>query len=171
MISGGEIMDKLIKTIEKTQIFAGIVFLVIFFLATLLQIITRYLGMSVLWTEEVANYTFIWAIFMGAAVMVNHKEHFTFDFLQMKLSRKNSQYLNIFIDALLVAFNIFITIYGFQLLQHFWNYTWETVPSFKMGFVWLAVPVMSITMILYSLNHIIRAVTKLKNTDGKEISN
>src|SRR5690625_7956455 len=99
-------MNRLIKTIEKIQITAGIIFLVIFFLATLLQIITRYMGMSVLWTEELANNAFIWAIFMGAAVMVNHKEHFTFDFLQMKLNQKNRLYLNIFIDALLVAFKI-----------------------------------------------------------------
>lgn len=164
-------MNKLIKAIEKVQIASGIIFLVIFFLATMIQIITRYLGMSVLWTEELANYTFIWAIFMGAALMVNHKEHFTFDMLQMKLSRKNSLYLNIFIDGLLVVFNLFITVYGFQLLQHFWNYTWETVPTFKMGFVWLAVPVMSITMILYSLNHIVNSISRIKIMDGKEVGN
>lgn len=164
-------MNRLIKTVEKVQITAGIVFLVIFFLSTLLQIITRYLGMSVLWTEELANYTFIWAIFMGAAIMVNHKEHFTFDLLQMKVKGKNKLYLNISIEALLVAFNLLITMYGFQLLQHFWNYTWETVPAFKMGFVWLAVPVMSVTMILYSVNHIVNSISSLKRIDGKEVSN
>lgn len=164
-------MNKLIKTIERIQITAGIIFLVVFFLATILQIITRYLGMSVLWTEELANYTFIWAIFMGAAVMVNHKEHFTFDMLQLKISRKNNLYLNIFIDGLLVIFNLFITMYGFQLLQNFWNYTWETVPAFKMGFVWLSVPVMSITMIFYSINHIMNSFNSLKKVNGKEVSN
>lgn len=164
-------MNKMIKAIEKVQIAAGILFLVMFFLATILQIVTRYMGLSVLWTEELANYAFIWAIFMGAALMVSHREHFTFDMLKLKLSRKNNLYLNIFIDALLVVFNLYITIYGFQLLQHFWNYTWETVPAFKMGFVWLSVPVMSITMILYSVNHIINSIASLKKLDGKEISN
>lgn len=164
-------MNKMIKAIEKVQIAAGILFLVMFFLATILQIVTRYMGLSVLWTEELANYAFIWAIFMGAALMVSHREHFTFDMLKLKLSRKNNLYLNIFIDALLVVFNLYITIYGFQLLQHFWNYTWETVPAFKMSFVWLSVPVMSITMILYSVNHIINSIASLKKLDGKEISN
>lgn len=164
-------MNKMIKAIEKVQIAAGILFLVMFFLATILQIVTRYMGLSVLWTEELANYAFIWAIFMGAALMVSHREHFTFDMLKLKLSRKNNLYLNIFIDTLLVVFNLYITIYGFQLLQHFWNYTWETVPAFKMGFVWLSVPVMSITMILYSVNHIINSIASLKKLDGKEISN
>lgn len=164
-------MNKMIKAIEKVQIAAGILFLIMFFLSTILQIITRYMGLSVLWTEELANYTFIWAIFMGAALMVNHREHFTFDMLKLKLSRKNNLYLNIFIDALLVVFNLYITMYGFQLLQHFWNYTWETVPAFKMGFVWLSVPVMSVTMVLYSVNHIINSIGSLKKLDGKEISN
>lgn len=164
-------MNRLVKTIEKVQITAGILFLIIFFLATLLQIITRYMGMSVLWTEELANNAFIWAIFMGAAVMVKHKEHFTFDFLHMKLGQKKKLYLDIFIDALLVAFNILITLYGFQLLEHFWNYTWETVPALKMGFIWLAVPVMSVTMILYSVDHIADSIGKLRKMNGKEVGN
>src|SRR5699024_8289406 len=164
-------MNRLLTTIEKIQTTAGILFLVISFLAPLLQIITRYMGMSVLWTEELANNAFIWAIFMGAAVMVKHKEHFTFDFFQMKLGQNNRLYLKIFFDVLLVAFNVLITLYGFQLLEHFWNYTWETVPAFKMGFIWLAVPVMSVTMILYSVDHIADSIGKLREMNGKEVGN
>ncbi|WP_020006775.1 TRAP transporter small permease [Salinicoccus albus] len=163
-------MNKFVKSLEKGQIVLGIIFLLIFFTATIVQIVTRFVGWSVIWTEELANYSFIWAIFMGAAVMVNHKEHFTFDMLQSKFKGKYKSYLSIFIDALLIIFNIFITMYGFQLLNHFWDFTWETVPAFNMGVVWLAVPVMSITMIIYSLNHILNAFNSLKDPDGKGVS-
>lgn len=164
-------MNKLIKSLEKGQIVVGIICLLIFFMSTIVQIVTRFFGWSVLWTEELANYSFIWAIFMGAAVMVNHKEHFTFDLLQAKLKGKPKLYLSIFIDALLVIFNIFITLYGFQLLNHFWNFTWETVPAFNMGVVWLAVPVMSITMLVYSSNHILNSFISFKDQNEKELRN
>ena len=160
-------MKTIIQSVEKVQIGLGIFFLLVFFLATLLQILTRFMGWSVIWTEELANYSFIWAIFMGAAVMVNRKEHFTFDFLQMKLPRKMKLYLDIFIDVLLLAFNIVLLVYGVVILSHFWHYTWETLPFLKKGYVWLSLPVMSATMLLYSFGHIGRAFGYLRNLNGK----
>ncbi|MBR3118235.1 MAG: TRAP transporter small permease subunit, partial [Oceanobacillus sp.] len=81
-------MKRFVNVLEKVQIITGVTFLCIFFLVIMLQIVTRHLGISVIWTEEVANYSFIWGIFMGAAVMVNRREHFNFDFLIRKLNGK-----------------------------------------------------------------------------------
>ena len=148
-------MSKLVGVIEKIQIFIGSFALISFFIAIIVQIITRYLGISVTWTEEGANYSFIWAIFLGAAVMLNRREHFAFDTLLNKMSGKKHETLQTFIDILLIVFNLFITYYGFLILNHFWNYRWENIPELNMGYVWLVIPIMSISMILYSLNHII----------------
>ena len=147
-------MNKFIGILEKIQIFLGSIALISFFIAIVVQIITRYIGISVTWTEEVANYSFIWAVFMGAAVMLNRREHFAFDTLLNKLSPRKHTILKTFIDILLIIFNAFITYYGFLILNHFWDYRWETLPELKMGYVWIIIPIMSISMILYSLNHI-----------------
>ncbi|MFD2831513.1 TRAP transporter small permease [Corticicoccus populi] len=162
-------MSRFVKTLEKIQVTIGIIALLIFFTAILIQILTRYLGWSVLWTEEVSTYSFIWAMFMGASVMVNHREHFSFDTLQYKLSEINRNRLNMFIDSLLIAFNLFIVSYGITIINHFWNYRWETVPFMKMGYVWLVIPVMAVSMIIYSLHHIIERVKNNKNRSEKEV--
>ncbi|SFD69489.1 TRAP-type C4-dicarboxylate transport system, small permease component [Lentibacillus persicus] len=151
-------MDKIIKYIERTQIAAGVSFLVIFFFAVLFQIVTRHLSISVIWTEEVANYSFVWAIFMGAAVMVNRRDHFTFDILKNKLTGKKRSILSIINDTILILFNIGIFYFGIQVVGQFWDYNWNALPEMKMGYVWISIPIMAGTMIIYSLGHIVRHV-------------
>ncbi|WP_077623283.1 TRAP transporter small permease [Sediminibacillus massiliensis] len=160
-------MSRFIRILEKIQLTAGVAFLTVFFVAIVIQIVTRHLGISVIWTEEVANYSFIWAVFMGAAVMVNRRDHFTFDMLQRKLKNKPKHTLNIFNDIVLILFNIAIFLYGIQVVQRFWDYTWASLPAMKMGYVWLSIPIMASTMIVYSLSHL---VSHIKNFNTKEVS-
>ncbi|MFC0469069.1 TRAP transporter small permease [Halalkalibacter kiskunsagensis] len=157
-----------IKQLEKIQLSLGIIFLSIFFIAVLVQVVTRYLGISVIWTEEVANYSFIWAVFMGAAVMVNRKDHFNFDYLSKKLKGKAKQSLSIVTDSILLVFCSGLFIYSLTALTSFWNYNWVSLPMIKMGYVWLSLPVMSITMVIYLFAHIVTSVKKIAAGEGNE---
>ncbi|MDF0726340.1 TRAP transporter small permease subunit [Cytobacillus sp. S13-E01] len=156
-----------IKMLERIQLTVGVISLTIFFIAIIIQITSRYLGISVIWTEEVANYSFIWAVFMGAAVMVNKREHFNFDFLAQKLTGKKKIYLRIFNDLVLLMFNFAIFFYGIQAVTNFWNYNWVSLPFLKMGYVWISLPIMAITMFIYSLSHLLTSIKELR---GKEVS-
>src|SRR5699024_12347400 len=102
----------MINTLEKIQIVIGVIFLCVFFGVVVFEIVTRYLGISVIWTEEVANYSFVWAVFMCTAIMVNRREHFSFDFLIQKLQGTKKFFLRIFNDAILIAFIICIFLLG-----------------------------------------------------------
>ncbi|MFD1414318.1 TRAP transporter small permease [Oceanobacillus jeddahense] len=155
-------MKKFIHALEKIQIVIGVLFLCVFFCVIVLQIVTRHLGISVIWTEEAANYSFIWAVFMGAAIMVNRREHFNFDFLQQKLQGKKRIYLSLFNDTVLIIFNVCIFLLGLQIVSEFWNYTWSTLPDMKMGYVWVAIPIMAGTMLIYTFFHMVEHVQKLK---------
>ncbi|GGK06363.1 hypothetical protein GCM10007063_31080 [Lentibacillus kapialis] len=161
-------MNKLVKYIERTQIVFGVTFLVIFFLTVLLQIVTRHLSISVIWTEEVANYSFVWAVFMGAAVMVNRRDHFNFDILQKKLGGKKKFFLNMLNDIILVLFNITILYFGIKVVQKFWDYNWTALPDMKMGYVWISIPIMAITMIIYSLSHMLKHFERFRKGEAQE---
>ena len=154
-----------IKLLEKVQLTIGVICLSIFIIAIIIQISTRYLGIPVIWTEEVANYSFIWAVFMGASVMVNRREHFSFDFLQIKLKGKSRTSLFIITDVILLAFNLGIFYYGVQVVSNFWDYNWTSLPFLKMRYVWISVPIMGLTMFIYSFAHLISDFKVLK---GKE---
>ena len=63
-------MKKAIDVLQKIQTLVGSIFLTIFLVTVVIQMLTRYLGISAIWTEDVAMYSFIWSIFMGASIMV-----------------------------------------------------------------------------------------------------
>lgn len=161
-------MKRFINMLEKAQIAVGVIFLCVFFLVIMFQIATRYMGVSVIWTEEVANYSFVWAIFMGASVMVNRREHFNFDFIQRKLQGKKRLSLSIFNDLVLIIFNIFIFLLGIQVTVEFWNYRWETILEMKMGYIWIVIPIMAATMIFYSLSHLIDHIKAFNMKEADE---
>ncbi|MBM7552012.1 TRAP transporter small permease [Thalassobacillus pellis] len=157
-----------IKWLERIQLTIGILFLCIFFIAILIQVITRYLGVSVVWTGEVANYAFIWSVFMGAAVMVNRREHFKFDLLLKKLKGRKRNSLYIFNDLILLAFSFAIFFYGMQAVQSFWNYNWVSLSEMKMGYVWISVPIMGGTMVIYILNNIFQTIKNFNREEAVE---
>ncbi|MRH44482.1 TRAP transporter small permease subunit [Aquibacillus halophilus] len=161
-------MNRFVNILEKIQLTAGALSLLTFFVVIVIQIVTRHLGVSVIWTEEVANYSFIWAVFMGAAVMVNRRDHFTFDFLQRKLTGKPKLSLSIFTDSVLILFNIAIFYFGLQVVERFWNYNWAALPAMKMGYVWLSIPIMAGTMVIYSTVHLINHAKMLKVKEVNE---
>ncbi len=152
-------MEKIIKSIRDIQLTIGVFCLSIFFISVLIQIFTRYLGMSVLWTEELTNYSFIWAVFMGASVMVSFQEHFAFKGLYDKLRDPNKKkILKIIINAIILIFSIYILILGIQITKTFWNYRWISLPQLSRGYIWLSVPIMGGTMSLYSFYNILKEI-------------
>ncbi len=156
-------MQKIINYIEKIQLILGTIFLVIFVITTLIQVSTRYLGISAIWTEEISVNSFIWSMLLGAAVMTRKKQHFSFNLLNNKISHKNLLYLTIFQDIIIISFCIFGSIYSIDITNTFWNSKWISIPFLKQGYVWVILPIMFITMTIYLLEDIILNIIKLKN--------
>lgn len=155
----------LIKLLEKIQLTIGVLCLSIFFVVIIIQVTTRLLGISAVWTEEVASYSFVWSVFMGAAVMLNRREHFKFDLLLKKLKGKARKSLYIVNDLILLLFSFAIFYYGLEAVQSFWNYNWVSLPEMKMGYVWISLPIMGGTMVIYTISHIVRTI---KNFNEEE---
>ena len=155
-------MKQFVRVLEKIQMTVGIIFLAIFFIVIMIQIATRHMGISVIWTVEVATNAFIWAIFMGAAVMVNRRDHFNFNLFERKLTGKKKASLGFFNDTVLILFNAAIFIYGIQVTQQFWNYNWTSLPELKMGYVWISVPIMGLTMVVYSVSHLLDHIKEFR---------
>lgn len=157
-------MRKFINYLEKVQLVLGSIFLVIFVIATLLQVTTRYLGISATWTEELSVNTFIWSMFLGAAVMVREKQHFSFNFLVSYLSNKKASLLVIVQDIIIITFCILCFIYSSEITKIFWNSKWITIPELKQGYVWLILPITFGSMIVYLLEDIIKEISKLRKS-------
>ncbi|BFM50681.1 TRAP transporter small permease [Marinomonas sp. THO17] len=148
-------MNTLTRIMAHLQISLGVLCLVIFLLATLVQVSTRYLGISVLWTEEIAVNAFIWAMFLGASVMVKEKQHFGFNAISNKLTGIKGCYLSLFQNLCMLTFCVFCAIYSIEITQVFWNSRWISIPEFKQGYVWLIMPITFISSGVYLIQQIL----------------
>ena len=156
-------MKKAIDILQKTQTIVGSIFLTIFLLTVVVQMLTRYIGVSAIWTEDVSMYSFIWSIFMGASVMVRDNKHFAFTAFADKIkSEKAKKIIAIVIHILMLVFNVLIAYYGYTLMMKFWNYKWVSIPSFKRGPTWLCLPVAGVTSVIYLIELLVNDVKGLK---------
>jgi TRAP-type C4-dicarboxylate transport system permease small subunit len=147
----------------NVQLKIGVAAIGIFLVSMLTQIASRFFLFTAMWAEEMANYSFIWAVFMGASGMVHQKAHFRFTGLLEILPKKLSLEAELFTNALMLAFSLGMFYYGIKVTQLFWNYTWVSIPGLKKGYLWLSLPVSGLTMSLYLIEHILTIVAALRS--------
>lgn len=147
-------MKILTTFIARLQISLGVLLLVVFLAATLIQVVTRYLGISVLWTEEIAVNSFIWAMFLGTAVMVKENKHFGFDVLTHYFQGDKRSVLVITQNLIMLVFCVFCSLYSVEITQAFWNSRWISIPEFRQGYVWLIMPITFISSSVYLVDNI-----------------
>lgn len=157
-----EFIRKVRGFVESIQIKLGAIFIAIFLGTILLQIITRFIKIPITWSEDIAKYSFVWAVFMGSAWAVARDEHFAFTALGDKLTGKKKIMHKIVIHLITMFFTIAMIKYGFDVTLKFWNYNWANIPTFKMGYIWMSLPITGITMTFYLVMHVIEGLLQLK---------
>lgn len=148
-------MKKATQSLKNIQLAVGTVFLTIFFITVVVQMITRYASISATWTEEIAMYSFIWSVFLGGSAMVADRKHFAFTSFSDNL--KNPKYksiIQIIISASILFFAVLMVYYGAKTTIQFWNSNWVNLPSLKRGPVWACIPVSGVFMVIYSIANI-----------------
>lgn len=159
-------MKKAIEMLQKIQIAVGGFFLCVFLVTVMIQIVCRYLGISVTWTQDVSMYAFIWAVFMGAGAMVYEKRHFAFTSVSdMLKNQKAKSVLAIIITLIMLIFSLLLLYYGILLTKQFWNDNWITLPQFKKGPVWMCLPICGGTSAIYLIAQLIEEVAKFGKGD------
>ncbi len=94
------------------EILAGF-FLVLISLATLANVVSRYLfNTPISWGEELARYGFIWLVFLGAALCTKHKRHICIDVVAVFLPPRGQLLLKILADAGVLTLMMIVIYYG-----------------------------------------------------------
>ncbi|MDD3251624.1 MAG: TRAP transporter small permease [Lachnospiraceae bacterium] len=152
-------MKKAIDWLQKIQIAVGGFFLSVFLITVVLQMGCRYAGIAATWTEDVAMYSFIWAVFMGAGAMVYEKRHFAFTSISdMMKNERVKSILAVIISLIMLYFAVLMIYYGYKVTKQFWNYTWVNIPKLKRGPTWLCLPICGVTSTIYLVQQIIEEV-------------
>ncbi|MBP1934564.1 TRAP transporter small permease [Ammoniphilus resinae] len=139
-------------------------------------VFARFVNVSIVWTDELSRYTFIWTVYLGSVVAVKRKGHIALDFL-IRIAPGGFQKAFYFIIqlALLILFSIMFY-YGFLLTLSTWDVP-TTSLEIPTGIIYAAVPVSCFLMFIYTVIDMWKTlwlgpsivVDQLDNFDGKGI--
>lgn len=82
-----------------------------------IQVFIRFaFGSALAWTEELSRYSFIWAVYIGAALCVKRRIHVRITAQFLKLDTNWRLFFLILCDSIWIIFNIFIVINSVQVI-------------------------------------------------------
>ena len=126
-----------------------------------LGVITRYaLGAQVRWTEELARFLLIWVSLLGGAVAFGTKAHLGVDFFVGKLHPEAQKMMAVVVHLIVLFFAGAIFVYGGSRLMSDALAMEQMTPAlgWKMGHVYLALPISGVFMILFTLENLIETL-------------
>jgi TRAP-type C4-dicarboxylate transport system permease small subunit len=160
-------MLKIFRWLTKAQLYlyniAACAFLLVVVGATGLQVFSRYvLNSSFSWTEELARYTFIWMNMLGASYVLKNESNAVVDFFGNLLKGKArfTHRLYVFAMISLVA-GIFI-FQGFKMAM-VGMYRPSAALGVPMGWIYMAIPVGSVGILIQSLEKMVDIFVSVKN--------
>ncbi|WP_347551427.1 TRAP transporter small permease [Pseudalkalibacillus hwajinpoensis] len=155
-------MNTLRGFLKNVEELAACVFFLIMCSAVMLGVCARLFNLSIVWTDELARYSFIWVVFIGSAAVLKRNQHITIEFLSTVLPELGQKYLRTIIGLILMGIFIVLIRYGVLITQDTWS-----VPSTSLGIptglVYLAIPISGTLMLFYT---IIDLIATWKNDGG-----
>lgn len=123
------------------------------------QVIFRYvLKQSLSWSEELATFIFTWLTFIGASVATKERAHINVEMIIHSIkSRKIKKTIAIFANVMSIIFLGTVSYYGFLMANTLIQLgkSSSSMPFLKIGFVYFAIPIGSLIMILHLIEIII----------------
>ena len=139
---------QLLGFIRKINDVSVVILFVAMTITVLIQVFFRYVMQSPLrWTEEAARYLMIWLVLLGSGVAMRNKAHLQVDVLTSALPEKPKKFVNIIVSALVIAFLLIMTVYGFKVAM---KTMFQTSPAMRlpMSLIYAAFPVGGVLMIM-----------------------
>ncbi len=147
------VINRFAKLLEKMMI----VLVTAMMLSLFWQVFTRFvLKVPATWTEEIARYTFIYLVMIGAALGVKNSVHFGMTMVSDKLhGRARDLYQRFVINGIIMICAIFLVYYGIEFTR---MYGMNRVsPTFLTPMAWVfgIVPFSGLLMIVFSFQNMI----------------
>jgi len=156
-------MEKLSAFIDKVTLTTASVLLVIIAVIVNWGVFCRYVLFAPLpWSEQIPKYAMIWMGFLGASVGISRNRHIGFDILVTRLPSMIRKIIFIAGRILILFFLVTMTVYGVFFSFAVGFSSKAPMLPIPMFYLFLAVPVGGIFMILQAIIRLILDVKKLK---------
>ena len=143
---------------KRTLEYLAGILLFFMFLTTFFQVLSRTFQISAVWSEELARLTYVWMVFLGAAVLIRDNGLIRVTVLVDRVGKRAARALRIVTDLLVVPFLIIITWGAWINTRLNWNTFAPTVDWLRMGYVYLVIVIAGLAMLWYQLANLVDQV-------------
>jgi len=163
-------MKRLMPAIDAVLKWLVIIFMGANVLNVLWQVFTRFVMDSPsTFTEELARYLLIWVSFLGAAYAYRKRIHLAVEVISQRLEGNKHNYLQIFIQAVIFVFSLFVLVIGGWDLTSMSFEMSQISPALQIniGYIYMVIPISGILFMYYSLIFIGEYRKKLRGEESE----
>ncbi|QBG48076.1 TRAP transporter small permease [Verrucomicrobia bacterium S94] len=125
-------------------------------------VFTRFvMGEQAKWTEELARFLLVWVSLLGGAVAFGTKGHLGVDYFVGKFDPEVQKLMAVVVHGVVLFFAGSVFIYGGGRVVFDALAMEQTTPAlgWKMGHVYLALPIAGLFMMLYTIENLVETLT------------
>ena len=120
------------------------------------QVVSRYLfTFPMMWSAEIAQYIFIWIVYLGSALAFLTKRHLVVDIFSLKIPRPYSTYLTLILHVMILVFLFYVFRLGLQYAATNLSKPVYSVRWISLGWVYASVPIGALFMFVNILRGVI----------------
>jgi len=162
---GGISIKKVLDFLERCTIIGSITTFSIMTFMGVLQVLFRYVfNSSLYFTEELARFMFVWAVFLASVVCLRRQTHAAIELFVSWMPPKIRKTALIISSVCCIIFFTIIFVKGIELTIATWS---QDSPALEvpMGLIYLAIPVGGLLMLIFAIENIYTEI----NLQGSEV--
>jgi TRAP-type C4-dicarboxylate transport system permease small subunit len=157
--SSQNIIDYLARFVEFVMVSLTVIMIVL----VTYQVFERYvLHYTPPWSEELAVYLMIWFGIIGIAAGVRRKSHMALEYFADKMPEPVQKGLRIFNYVIMLIYSSVLIHEGFNMVELTMNQKSPAI-GLPVGYVYLALPVSAVLMVLFILEALVKEIKKGRN--------
>jgi TRAP-type transport system small permease protein len=146
-----DILRRLTAGLDRLTCAACVVLFGAIFVTMIAQILCRYVvNAPLVWTEELARYLYIWAVYLGAAVALRRGNHIVVTLVAERLPPTTARVVTLGGQALALFFLVELAVQGIRLAARVHTVSAITLPI-PWSAIYAAAPVAAGLMILQTI--------------------
>jgi len=146
-------------TVKKHIERLGAVLLAAMFAITLFQVVARViLGISSVWSEELARFLYVCIVFIGAAPLIKDDEHIRVGILTDRLTGLPAAFLKVVIALVTLPFIAVMTQGAWTNTQLNWATRAPTLDWLRIGYIYLVIFLAGLLMLWYLAVNLVRSI-------------
>ena len=143
----------------------GAILLAVMFVVTLFQVVARVvLGISSVWSEELARFLYVCLVFIGAAPLIRDDEHIRVGVLTDRLTGRSLTVLRLATILLTIPFIAVMTWGAWTNTVVNWRTYAPTLDWLSIGYIYLVIWVTGLLMLWYLAVNLVRNARALLRT-------